>query len=70
MSDDTKPAKPTHYRVVCMSMYTRDLEELDAKVRCAKERGFTKASKSWLIRLALAKLDLAALSDAEIGGVP
>src|SRR5262249_49283382 len=28
---DTGP-RPTHYKVICISMYTRDLEELDAKV--------------------------------------
>jgi hypothetical protein len=51
-------AKPTHYKVICISMYTRDLEELDAKVHELKRRGWTKANKSHLIRLALAQLDL------------
>ena len=50
--------KPTHYKVICISMYTRDLEELDAKVAELKRRGWTKANKSQLIRLALASLDL------------
>jgi hypothetical protein len=50
--------KPTHYKVICISMYTRDLEELDAKVAELKRRGWTKANKSQLIRLALAALDL------------
>jgi hypothetical protein len=50
--------RPTHYKVICISMYTRDIEELDAKVSELKRRGWTKANKSQLIRLALAQLDL------------
>ncbi len=50
--------RPTHYKVICISMYTRDLEELDAKVAELKRRGWTKANKSQLIRLALAQLDM------------
>ncbi len=51
-------ARPTHYKVICISIYTRDLEELEAKVHELKRRGWTKANKSHLIRLALAQLDL------------
>ena len=51
-------ARPTHYKVICISMYTRDLEELDAKVAELKRRGWTKANKSQLIRLALSQIDL------------
>lgn len=50
--------KPTHYKVICISMYTRDIEELEAKVAELKRRGWTKASKSQLIRIALAQVDL------------
>ncbi|HEY4243970.1 MAG TPA: hypothetical protein VGM88_29350 [Kofleriaceae bacterium] len=50
--------RPTHYKVICISMYTQDLEELDAKVAELKRRGWTKANKSQLIRLALAQIDL------------
>ena len=52
------PVKPTHYKVICISMYTRDIEELEAKVAELKRRGWTKASKSQLIRLALSQIDL------------
>ena len=55
------PARPTHYKVICISMYTKDIEELDAKVHELKRRGWTKANKSHLIRLALAQLDLGKL---------
>jgi hypothetical protein len=54
----TGPVKPTHYKVICISMYTQDIEELEAKVAELKRRGWTKASKSQLIRLALAQVDL------------
>jgi hypothetical protein len=50
--------KPTHYKVICISMYTRDIEELEAKVAELKKRGWTKANKSQLIRIALAQLDV------------
>lgn len=54
----TGQIKPTHYKVICISMYTRDIEELEAKVAELKRRGWTKASKSQLIRLALSQVDL------------
>jgi len=53
-----KAARPTHYKVICISIYTRDLEELEAKVAELKRRGWTKANKSQLIRLALSQIDL------------
>ncbi|MDQ3333821.1 MAG: hypothetical protein M4D80_01445 [Myxococcota bacterium] len=63
--DDEAPKKrvatgprPTHYKVICISMYTRDIEELEAKVAELKRRGWTKANKSQLIRLALSQIDL------------
>ena len=57
-STTAKPPRPTHYKVICISMYTRDLEELEAKVAELKRRGWTKANKSQLIRLALSQIDL------------
>ncbi len=56
-----KPERPTHYKVICISMYTKDIEELDAKVAELKRRGWTKASKSQLIRIALSQIDLDSL---------
>jgi hypothetical protein len=63
--DETEPkrrnpsaSRPTHYKVICISMYTRDIEELEAKVAELKRRGWTKANKSQLIRLALSQIDL------------
>jgi hypothetical protein len=54
----SKKPKPTHYKVVCISLYTQDIEGLEAKVAELKRRGYTKANKSQLIRLALRNLDL------------
>lgn len=51
-------AKPTHYKVICISMYTRDIEELEAKVAELKKRGWTKANKSQLIRMALSQINI------------
>lgn len=50
--------KPTHYKVICISMYTKDLEQLDELVEKLKVRGITKANRSALIRVALEQLDL------------
>lgn len=51
-------AKPTHYKVICISMYTKDLDRLDELVDELKARGITKANRSALIRVALEQLDL------------
>jgi hypothetical protein len=50
--------KPAHYKVICISMYTKDLEQLDEMVEKLKARGLTKANRSALIRFALAQVDL------------
>ena len=50
--------KPTHYKVVCISLYTKDIENLEATVKELKRRGYTKANKSQLIRYALSMLDI------------
>lgn len=54
------PAKPrpTHYKIVCISLYTEDIERLGAMVAELKRRGHTKANKSQLIRAALDQVDL------------
>ena len=56
--DVNAKAKPTHYKVICISMYTKDLEQLDELVDKLKTRGITKANRSALIRVALEQLDL------------
>jgi hypothetical protein len=57
-STNEKAAKPTHYKVICISMYTKDLGRLDELVEELKSRGITKANRSALIRVALEQLDL------------
>ncbi|HEY8038316.1 MAG TPA: hypothetical protein VIF15_00910 [Polyangiaceae bacterium] len=51
-------SKPAHYKVICISLYTKDLEQLDELVDRLKARGITKANRSALIRVALDQLDL------------
>jgi hypothetical protein len=53
-----KPPRPTHYKVICISMYTKDLARLDELVTELKARGMTKANRSALIRAALEQVDL------------
>jgi hypothetical protein len=50
--------KPAHYKVICISLYTKDLERLDALVDELKARGLTKANRSALIRAALDQVQL------------
>ena len=50
--------RPTHYKVICISMYTEDLKRLDTMVDTLKARGLTKANRSALIRYALGAIDL------------
>lgn len=54
---DKKP-RPTHYKVVCISLYVEDIERLDSLVAELKRRGHTKANKSQVIRAALEQIDL------------
>ncbi len=51
-------AKPAHYKVICISMYTKDLERMDELVEALKAKGVTKANRSALIRAALEQVDL------------
>jgi hypothetical protein len=50
--------RPAHYKVICISMYNDDLHKLDDMVRELKQRGYTKANRSALIRHALSVLDI------------
>lgn len=53
--------KPTHYEVICISLYKEDLARLDEMVKTLKEQGNRKMSRSALIRYALDTCDLDAL---------
>ena len=55
--------KPSHYKIVSISLYNEDIERLENMVRELKRRGHYKANKSQLIRQALAKLDLNQVSN-------
>lgn len=56
--DKPQGPKPTHYKVICISMYNDDIDHLDEMVEALKARGLTKANRSALIRHALAQVDL------------
>lgn len=51
-------ARPEHYKVICISFYNEDLEHLDSVVKELKRRGYTKASRSAVLRAAMQQLDL------------
>ena len=57
-ADPAAKNRPTHYKVICISMYTEDLKRLDTMVDSLKARGLTKANRSALIRYALGAIDL------------
>ncbi len=53
-----KKPRPTHYKVVCISLYNEDIERLEGLVRELKRQGYSKANKSLVIRAALEQLDV------------
>ena len=55
---EKRDGKPLHYKVICISMYTSDLDRLDGMVDELKAMGITKANRSALIRHALTQVDL------------
>lgn len=54
----TAKPRPTHYKVVCISLYNEDIERLEGLVAELKRRGHSKANKSQVIREALLQIDL------------
>lgn len=50
--------KPGHYRIVSISLYNEDIEQIDELVRQLKEMGHTKANRSALIRYAIDTVDI------------
>jgi len=51
--------KPTHYKIICISLYNEDIDRVEELVAELKRRGHTKANRSQLIRAALDQVDLA-----------
>lgn len=49
--------RPRHYRSVNVTLYTEDVERLEALLLELKRRGHTRANKSLVIREALRQLD-------------
>ncbi len=50
--------KPTHYDVICISLYKEDLAQLDKMVAKLKKQGHRRISRSALIRFALDQVDI------------
>ena len=48
--------KPSHYKLVCISLYLHDIAKLEEHVQRLKSLGFTKANKSQVIRFAIDKV--------------
>ncbi len=51
-------SKPNHYKIVCLSLYTEDIEKLNFLVKELKKRGHSKANKSQVVRAALEQIDI------------
>jgi hypothetical protein len=58
VAEATKKPRPSHYKIICISLYNDDIERLERLVDTLKRRGHTKANKSQLIRAALDQVDL------------
>ena len=54
-------SRPSHYKVISISLYTEDIERLGTLVSELKACGHTRANKSMVIREALRQLDLNAI---------
>lgn len=52
-----KKLKALHYQVICISLYNDDLIRLDAVVSSLKDRGFTRANRSAVLRAAMMQFD-------------
>ena len=57
------PKRP--YKVICISVYNDDLQAMDAKVALMRAKGWTKMSRSGLIREALDRLDVRQLPERQ-----
>ena len=60
----SKPKKPDHYDVICISLYKEDLTQLDKMVAKLKKQGHRRISRSALIRFALDQVDIGDLPRA------
>ena len=53
--------KKKSYKVVCLSMYLKDIDQAKKTVDDLKKDGYTMANVSWLVRQALSQLDVSKL---------
>jgi hypothetical protein len=55
--------KLQNHKPVCISMYIDDIVEMDELIIELKKKGFTRANRSWLIRMAMKQFDNKLLPD-------
>lgn len=60
--------KNAPYKVICISLFKWDLEQLDKMVQQLKERGLSKANRSWLIRHALKQIQVEQIDRDDVYG--
>lgn len=65
MPPRNKPAE-LPYKVICISIYNEDLEAIDLKVAALKARGFRKANRSLVIRLAMKAFEPGSIEIPEV----
>jgi hypothetical protein len=58
---DGRRSRP--FKVICISIYKDDLDAMDKLVTALKESGITTMNRSWLIREAIARVDVAQIVD-------
>ncbi len=59
------------HRIITISLYETVIEEIDSQVHELKRRGYTRASRSWLIRRALEQFNATELPHpSEFDGRP
>ncbi|MEZ4475085.1 MAG: hypothetical protein R3F60_30700 [bacterium] len=54
----SKKERPGHYRSVSITLYSEDVQRLEALLAELKSRGHSRANKSLIVREALRQIDL------------
>lgn len=58
VTNKAKKPRPSHYKVLSISLYLDDIDRIDTLVKELKRRGFTKMNRSALIRFAIDTVDI------------
>lgn len=65
---DGRRSRP--FKVICISIYKDDLDAMDKIVAALKECGLTTMNRSWLIREAVARVDVPQIVDQVMSKFP